>query len=521
MTDFNDPNLNRKKKQKLIRIAYEVINDEIREIRDSIKSSSPIAPYISAPDGEKDKQFLENIRTTEQKYREYSSSFAPNGIIDITKFLVSNPANWEKEYNKNMEELIVADKAYNRNIPKSFERKIEAQENICFQLKMVNVKTRREWLQRCIDEGFLSAITLASIKLNIYTGTDALNTDEGRILSDVCIDNDVETLMKLMDEKLDSEYKYDENKENIAKTFCRNDLLELKQLMKIGDPFYVYRGFLVDEDEYVRQGKKSDGADYWKQQGGQGISYSLDKNIAMYFTYWKLTHNDAGELHEYNPKNWIDKIPNSLISFDEYRDAMTQEVWDVREMEVNKGKKPIVCKYLIDPNDIKGFYMGLSEGEVMINPKDICVERYEIVKSKDIAEGIIRWRHKVFYEWNKITAIYRDKGIAVLPRFTDEGDFFTFADAEKINPRLEEIKDIVRDGGDLTYTLQQEIVKLFEDNSLEIPIEEYKINPLYFTEDMMQLLSLNDTLSVKKRIKKVYNWSKSTIEYLQNKVTKS
>ena len=28
-------------------------------------------------------------------------------------------------------------------------------------------------------------------------------------------------------------------------------------------------------------------------------------------------------------------------------------------------------------------------------------------------------------------AIYKEKGIAVLPRFTDEGDFFTFADAEK------------------------------------------------------------------------------------------
>ena len=27
----------------------------------------------------------------------------------------------------------------------------------------------------------------------------------------------------------------------------------------------MYRGFLVDEDEYVRAGKKVDGADYYKQ----------------------------------------------------------------------------------------------------------------------------------------------------------------------------------------------------------------------------------------------------------------
>ena len=65
--------------------------------------------------------------------------------------------------------------------------------------------------------------------------------------------------------------------------------------MQTGEPFYVYRGFLVDKDEYVRAGKKSSGADYWKQVGGQGLSYSLNKNIAIYFAYWNLIHNDKGE----------------------------------------------------------------------------------------------------------------------------------------------------------------------------------------------------------------------------------
>ena len=65
----------------------------------------------------------------------------------------------------------------------------------------------------------------------------------------------------------------------------QSELKELRKSLDIGDPFYVYRGFLVDqyEYEYVRLGKQSESDDYCKQDAGIGISYSLDRNIPGYF----------------------------------------------------------------------------------------------------------------------------------------------------------------------------------------------------------------------------------------------
>ena len=49
-----------------------------------------------------------------------------------------------------------------------------------------------------------------------------------------------------------------------------------------GELFYAYRGFLVEEDEYVRAGKKEDGA-YYQSKDYHSLSIKT-----AYYCFWQM-----------------------------------------------------------------------------------------------------------------------------------------------------------------------------------------------------------------------------------------
>ena len=522
MVDFLDPKINRKKRQKLIKLAYEEIDNEIEGIKPLVPNSSLIKVYWDAPEEERTNDLLETIFTTEYRVRNRQDK-SSKSVDDLTQLVTMNVKGFERCYQDMMNELLISDRASKRNIPKSYERKDDAIGKLNTIIKIFNIETKIKWLEYCINNKFFTEQTITRFKLKIYSSTDALNTDEGRILSEMCIDNDLESIQKLIDEDLSSPtFNPIEEGENYKLTVSRGELEKLKELIEKGEPFYVYRGFLVDKDEYVRGGKKSSGADYWKQVGGQGLSYSLNKDIAIYFTYWKLIHNERGEV-----ANTVKKIPlihsyfpNSLISKEEYLEGYTQEIYELRENEINNERKPIVCKYLVDPADIKGFVMDTNEAEVMIRPEDVVVENYTILSSKQIAEGVWGWRCVGNKEWREVTAIYNKKGIVVLPIKTNMGEEFIFADGEKVNDLVEEKKDKVRNGGEFSFDDDQELQEHFKKNAVEIPIDEYKLNPVYYTKDINELLLSKKKPNLKHRVGRIYEWSKEMMSYLREKINK-
>ena len=65
MIDLNDPKLNRKKKQKIIRELYDEIEKEVNEIKDVIKESSPLSLCWKTPQKQEDRIILEQLRTKE------------------------------------------------------------------------------------------------------------------------------------------------------------------------------------------------------------------------------------------------------------------------------------------------------------------------------------------------------------------------------------------------------------------------------------------------------------------------
>ena len=67
-----------------------------------------------------------------------------------------------------------------------------------------------------------------------------------------------------------------------------------------GNPFYIYRGFAINKDEgkteRIRKGRLSKGEveDYYKQESGTGISYSLSKDVAGYFAFRGIMFDEEG-----------------------------------------------------------------------------------------------------------------------------------------------------------------------------------------------------------------------------------
>ena len=138
--------------------------------------------------------------------------------------------------------------------------------------------------------------TLTRLKQDLYNSCDSLKDDKGFELANLCLDNDIETLSVILDKEI---AKKSNNAEKSIREHIRDvERVKLKELIEKGDPFYVYRGFLVEQDEYVRMGKKDEGSDYWKQDAGKGLSYSLDIDVAGYFCYWNLTWDENGNVRD-------------------------------------------------------------------------------------------------------------------------------------------------------------------------------------------------------------------------------
>ena len=93
------------------------------------------------------------------------------------------------------------------------------------------------------------------------------------------VDNDA------LDEILEWELKQFQRDEDITlrNEMCMKDALVLQDYRNKGELFYAYRGFLVEQDEYVREGKKADGEAYYKWKAGKGLSFSFNKDTAYYF----------------------------------------------------------------------------------------------------------------------------------------------------------------------------------------------------------------------------------------------
>ena len=248
--------LSKKERKKLIKEIYNKINIEVGEVEGKIKEASPLYNYWES-DG--DRSILDDIVIKEDRYKETAE-----------KIIKGVPLNAENFWNESMIILWKKEKAAEYGLTDVFDDIKEAREKVTTIIQMVNTPTKLRSLQLIVDNNLMQPETLTRFKQSIYNSCDTLKDDDGFKLASLCMDNDIETLYTILDKEIS---KNTSNEGKGIKVHIRDtERKQLKELIEKGDPFHLYRGFLVEQDEYIRMGKKEDGSDYWKQDAGKGLS---------------------------------------------------------------------------------------------------------------------------------------------------------------------------------------------------------------------------------------------------------
>ena len=461
--------LSKKERKKLIKEIYNKINIEVGEVEGKIKEASPLYNYWES-DG--DRSILDDIVIKEDRYKETAE-----------KIIKGVPLNAENFWNESMIILWKKEKAAEYGLTDVFDDIKEAREKVTTIIQMVNTPTKLRSLQLIVDNNLMQPETLTRFKQSIYNSCDTLKDDDGFKLASLCMDNDIETLYTILDKEIS---KNTSNEGKGIKVHIRDtERKQLKELIEKGDPFHLYRGFLVEQDEYIRMGKKEDGSDYWKQDAGKGLSYSLSEDVAGYFCYWNLTYDETGNCRdeEYSITAYI---PPSIVTRDEY---IKHQGEVVSKRIDNINKKPIICKLLCDPNNIKGYSFEIGEGEVNLFPEELVVERYEIVPSYKIAECM--WnkiqRDKEFI-W-ELDATFNPNGIVALSiDKEDGGKEVIFADGKQVNEKIIEHKEqVINERKTLPKPIWDKMLyDIWSEFAIELPDE---IDPIILTKELYWLLT--------------------------------
>ena len=208
------------------------------------------------------------------------------------------------------------------------KKRNDALRNVSNTLTLFQTEYRLDFCKQLQDMKLLTNVSMTRIKHYLYYENDELKrSDAGLEFSKLCFENaEYATILDMLEDEIED--LKDETDPDIKSHFIREDAEKIRELLKGDDLFYVYRGFLVDEDEYVRAGKKVDGADYYKQNAGKGVSYSINEETAMYFIYWNLTFKEDGTDNEFGNdiRTAIDILPKTLATKEDYISSQSKRL---------------------------------------------------------------------------------------------------------------------------------------------------------------------------------------------------
>lgn len=305
---------------------------------------------------------------------------------------------YQKDFEQILSRIINADEEIkNGNIEYLSERS-SAIGDFNLLIGCINNKRKVDLIHNlCVKSG-LSDSTIFLIKMGAY-GTIEKYDEEGSKLTRLCIGGNSSDIIYSSTAEEDILLEGIDNEGDIRNTtqIMRIELELIKEKLKNGESIKLYRGFAISSEERIRQGYRKDGARYFQQCAGTGISYSLNRNVAGYFAMRSIMMKDGafidgGNFYSscYSHQMTTPQLQN-IISRDGFIKARTKDISDMRD---ERGLKPIICEYLLNPEKIKGYILDLNESEVMTLPEDIKLVHYEIATSKDIAECQYEWLNR-------------------------------------------------------------------------------------------------------------------------------
>mgnify|MGYP003127604170 CR=1 FL=1 len=262
-------------------------------------------------------------------------------------------------------------------------------------------KRKYQFISLLLESKSISEGTLFLIKMSIYSSIDIYD-EYGDKVSEICIaNNSIKIISDEVEKELNNAIKYDAK--NLRNEIIQAEARMLNERIKKGKPFHIYRGFTINKDagntERVRKGRLSKGEveEYYKQESGTGISYSLSKDVAGYFAFRGIVFDEKGKSISGSIKSQLYNLRAAAIKLSSLVDKnkFTKNIADdVRRTRDIRSKRPIICKYLIEPEKIKGYKLTMNEAEVNALPLDLKLIHYEIPHSKIIAECVMNYNNK-------------------------------------------------------------------------------------------------------------------------------
>jgi len=451
------------------------------------KSIEEISPFYDVKTGKIKGQDMLNLFDQESKSYQNLRNHMPKSI----EYALTQQ---HKKVYEVVRALIVYDTAissYGMKDEKVIKSREEMMEKISSLLLAFAPSTKYRMIEKICEKDVLSRISETRLCWDAYyDNNDMRNVYTYEIAKLLMSRTDNDVINQVLEYEITKMRTH--NEQTIRNEIALEDALKLQEYLNKGEPFYAYRGFAVDQDEYVREGRKADGEPYYKWKSGKGLSFTFDKNCALYFCYWQLNFMELhGEFYTDSP--WR-RIPDTIRTKDEWVNHWTNKITNIID---RSGKKPIVGRFLVDPNTIAMLNVSKNEQEINAAPENVVLIDYEIVSSRKIAEAMWERRlHTTVKSTDMVEGIDKSK-VSTLTTVDDDGKLITwFCETDDIREEINKCKEdfLSTQDYDRFFTRIQEV---FIEHAVEIPNDIHPAEKL--TRKFVDFITRNEERLVRKR----------------------
>jgi len=451
------------------------------------KSIEEISPFYDVKTGKIKGQDMLNLFDQESKSYQNLRNHMPKSI----EYALTQQ---HKKVYEVVRALIVYDTAissYGMKDEKVIESREEMMEKISSLLLSFAPSTKYRMIEKICEMDVLSRISETRLCWDAYyDNNDMRNVYTYEIAKLLMSRTDNDVINQVLEYEITKIRTH--NEQTIRNEMALKDALLLQEYLNKGEPFYAYRGFAVDQDEYVREGRKADGEAYYKWKSGKGLSFTFDKDCALFFCYWQLFFMELyGELRIDSP--WA-LIPDTIRTKDEWVNHWTYKITNIID---KSGKKPIVGRFLVDPNTIAMLNVAKNEQEINVAPENVVLVDYEIVSSRKIAEAMWERRYASLGKGTDMVESIDKSKVSTLTTVDDEGKLVTwFAETDDIREEIKKCKEEFLTTQDFSkfYTRIQEV---FIEHAVEIPNDLHPAQKA--TRKFVDFITRNEERLVRKR----------------------
>lgn len=375
-----------------------------------------------------------------------------------------------------LKEVVYCDRLYSLGCLREFkDLSIAIKEFVRYAICPLSNEYRYKQVKLIEEDDLLCDISLTALKIKTYNICDNLGNEWGDKITRYCCLNDHDIIIELVEEEYKK--KSSNNSMNLKEHMSFQELRLLREKLKTGEKFKIYRGFSIKDTDRVRKGLKSDGDLYYLQDSGTGLSYTLDERVAWYFAHRSICGEYFDE--DFKQNRYYNTEETWYVPTDKYIETKGREISAVRD---KKSLKPIICEYECDPKKITGFFVDSDEAEVMIRPEDLKVIHYDIPHSNTIAEKYWESINKSCINPNSLVFGAIANGLTALTTYNDGEYGYIFAETERVRNTLEELIDC---GGSIDEYSKRNAYRVFIENSVELPDN---ISPFIFGDGLFEYM---------------------------------